>query len=456
MSKILVIEDDRNVCWAFEEFLRDGGHEVTSASSAEEGLEAIGREAPDLIVLDVRLPGMSGIDALPEIRKRGCGAPVVVITAHGTMDTAIQAIQRGAFEYLLKPIDLEKAAEVIERALRTGGTGAQGPVIARAPEPHEMLGTHPAMQELFKQIGAVSQSDVTVLVSGSSGAGKELAARAIHRHSGRAEKAFVAVDCARLPETLAESELYGHERGAFTGAADRRLGHFERANGGTVFLDEVGELSLDLQKKLLRFLDENVFERIGGSQLLHTDVRVIAATNRPLAQLVESGKFREDLYYRLNVVRIHIPDLRDRGEDIVLLATHFLSQVAPAKSFSAEALRAFSGYAWPGNVRELRNAVQHAAVLSKGEVVMVHDLPRSVMADRGSTADELDAVVCRLADEELKGEAPENLYAMALARFERPLIQRVLEFTGGNQVRAARILGLHRTTLRKKIAEYGL
>lgn len=456
MSKILVIEDDRNVCWAFEEFLRDGGHQVTAASSAEEGLGTLARDAPDLIVLDVRLPGMSGIDALPEIRRKGCRAPVVVITAHGTMDTAIQAIQRGAFEYLLKPIDLEQAGEVIERALRVGGAGTQGRVEARVLEAHEMLGTHPVMQEVFKQIGAVSQSDVSVLISGSSGAGKELAARAVHRHSRRAEMPFVAVDCARLPETLAESELYGHERGAFTGAADRRVGHFERAHGGTVFLDEVGELSLDLQKKLLRFLDENVFERIGGSELLHTDVRVIAATNRPLAQLVESGRFREDLYYRLNVVTIHIPGLRDRGEDIVLLATHFLSQVASSKSFSPEALRALSDCAWPGNVRELRNAVQHAAVLSKGEVVRAEDLPPSVMESHARVVDDLDAAVSRFADEELKGEATEDLYASALARFERPLIQRVLEFTGGNQLRAARILGLHRTTLRKKIAEYGL
>jgi DNA-binding NtrC family response regulator len=264
------------------------------------------------------------------------------------------------------------------------------------------------------------------------------------------------VDCARLPETLAESELYGHERGAFTGAVDRRIGHFERANGGTVFLDEVGELSPDLQKKLLRFLDENVFERIGGTELLRTDVRVLAATHRPLRELVAAGQFREDLYYRLNVVTVHIPDLRERQEDIELLATHFLRQATPAKALSREALEALRAYRWPGNVRELRNSVQHAAVMSKGNLVTVEDLPPSVREAEPGVEDDFEAAVRRLVDEELKGEPPDDLHASSVARLERLVIRQVLDFTGGNQFRAARILGLHRTTLRKKIAEYGL
>jgi two-component system nitrogen regulation response regulator GlnG len=255
---------------------------------------------------------------------------------------------------------------------------------------------------------------------------------------------------------LAESELYGHERGAFTGAVDRRIGHFERANGGTVFLDEVGELSLDLQKKLLRFLDENVFERIGGTELLRTDVRVLAATHRPLRELVAAGRFREDLYYRLNVVTIHIPDLRERREDIELLAVHFLHQAAPTKAFSTGALEALRDHHWPGNVRELRNSVQHAAVMSKGDLVTVEDLPPSIREAEPGAEDEFEAAVRRLVDEELKGGPPEDLHASSVVRLERIVIRRVLDFTGGNQFRAARILGLHRTTLRKKIAEYGL
>ena len=301
----------------------------------------------------------------------------------------------------------------------------------------------------------MSQSEVTVLISGSSGTGKELAARGIHRHSHRAEKPFIAVDCARLPETLAESELYGHERGAFTGAVEQRLGHFERANGGTVFLDEIGELSPDLQKKLLRFLEEKVVERVGGDEEIKVDVRLIAATHRPLRELVDSGSFRADLFYRLNVVTLHLPDLRDRREDIELLANHFLKEVSPSKAFSEEATAALQDHLWPGNVRELKNAVQHAAVLSRGATIQTSDLPETLSeheADQG----ELSLAVRRLVDTHLKGEPTEQLYETLIKSFERPLIQRVLEFTGGNQRRAAGILGMHRTTLRKKVAEYGL
>ncbi|MBI2191115.1 MAG: sigma-54-dependent Fis family transcriptional regulator [Planctomycetes bacterium] len=460
MSKILLIEDDRNVCWALEEFIKDSGHEVVSASSAEEGLSRLTQVRPDLIFLDVRLPGMSGLDALPEIRARDCAAPVVVITAHGNMDTAIQAIQRGAFEYLTKPIDLDQVGGLMDRALAAGG-------VRRVPVPagdaeralagtDPLLGSHPLMQEVFKQIGAVSQSDLTVLIEGGSGTGKELAARAIHRHSHRAAGPFVAVDCARLPETLAESELYGHERGAFTGAAERHLGHFERAQGGTVLLDEIGDLSPPLQKKLLRFLQERAFERVGGSQPVHSDVRVLAATHRPLQSLVQSGQFREDLYFRLHVVVIRIPDLRDRPEDIDLLAFHFLGQAAPGKAFSMPALEALRRHTWPGNVRELRNAVEHAAVLSRSSTIQIEDLPESARSGATHSREEIERVVRRLVDESLRGEPSQGLHALLLPRLERPLLQRVLEFTGGNQVRAARLLGLHRTTLRKKIAEYGL
>ncbi|MDP6110629.1 MAG: sigma-54 dependent transcriptional regulator [Planctomycetota bacterium] len=454
MPKILIIEDDRNVCWAFEEFLKDIGHESASASSAEEGIELLEKERPDLILLDVKLPGMTGIEALPVIREK-CKGPIIVITAHGTMDTAIQAIQRGAFEYLTKPIDLDNAAEVINRALASGPMPSPNAQPPPASLPLEMLGSHPLMQEVFKQIGAVSQSEVTVLISGSSGTGKELAARGIHRHSHRAEKPFIAVDCARLPETLAESELYGHERGAFTGAVEQRLGHFERANGGTVFLDEIGELSPDLQKKLLRFLEEKVVERVGGDEEIKVDVRLIAATHRPLRELVDSGSFRADLFYRLNVVTLHLPDLRDRREDIELLANHFLKEVSPSKAFSEEATAALQDHLWPGNVRELKNAVQHAAVLSRGATIQTSDLPETLSeheADQG----ELSLAVRRLVDTHLKGEPTEQLYETLIKSFERPLIQRVLEFTGGNQRRAAGILGMHRTTLRKKVAEYGL
>lgn len=454
MSKILIIEDDRNVCWAFEEFLKDIGHRTVAASSAEEGMQLLEKERPDLILLDVKLPGMTGIEALPQIREK-CEAPIIVITAHGTMDTAVQAIQRGAYEYLTKPIDLDKAAEVISLALSSGPMSPPDERPPAASLPLEMLGTHPLMQEVFKQIGAVAQSDITVLISGRSGTGKELAARGIHRHSHRAEKPFIAVDCARLPETLAESELYGHERGAFTGAVDQRIGHFERADGGTVFLDEIGELSPELQKKLLRFLEQKVVERVGGEKEIKVDVRLIAATHRPLRALVDSGKFREDLFYRLNVMTLHLPDLRDRIEDIELLANHFLKQVSPSKTFSKEAAAVLLKHLWPGNVRELRNAVQHSSVLSRGATIQLADLPKTLcepIADQG----ELDTAVKRLVDTHLQGEPTDQLYETLTKEFERPLLQRVLEFTGGNQRRAAGILGMHRTTLRRKVAEYGL
>jgi DNA-binding NtrC family response regulator len=454
MPKILIIEDDRNVCWAFEEFLKDIGYSAVAASSAEEGIELLTKESPDLILLDVKLPGMTGIEALPEIREK-CAAPIIVITAHGTMDTAIQAIQRGAYEYLTKPIDLDKAAEVISRALSSGPMPSAQEEPPAVSQSLEMFGTHPLMQEVFKQIGAVAQSEVTVLISGSSGTGKELAARGIHRHSHRTKKSFIAVDCARLPETLAESELYGHERGAFTGAIEQRIGHFERADGGTVFLDEVGELSPELQKKLLRFLEEKVVERVGGDEEIKVDVRLIAATHRPLRALVDSGEFREDLFYRLNVVTLHLPDLRDRPEDIELLANHFLKQTSPSKTFSKEATARLLKHLWPGNVRELKNAVQHAAVLSRGATIQVSDLPNTLGESRDNQG-ELGHAVRRLVDSHLQGEPLDQLYETLTKDFERPLIQRVLEFTGGNQRRAAGILGMHRTTLRKKVAEYGL
>ena len=456
MSRILLIEDDRNICWAFREFLQDNGHEVSVASCAEEGLEHLGQGTADLVLLDVRLPGMSGLDALEEIRRREPELPVVVMTAFGSMDTAIKAIQRGAYEYLTKPIDLDEAYKVIRTALGSPRVTGSGKADSEQGRGGELMGTHPLMQEVFKQIAMLSRSDVTVLIQGSSGTGKELAARAIHQHSERSSNPFVAIDCARLPESLAESEFYGHERGAFTGATERRLGQFERAAGGTVLLDEVGELSASHQKKLLRFLEERTFERVGGNEPVETDIRILAATHRSLDRLVNEGEFREDLFFRLNVVSLRLPDLKDRKGDIPPLACHFLDLISPEREFSEEALAVLDSYHWPGNVRELRNAVEHAAVMSRHSRIMAQHLPSSVTGGVLSAQDALGTCIQQMVDEALVAEPDGGLHEDLMSRFERPVVQRVLAFTGGNLARAARLLGLHRATLRKKIQEYGL
>jgi len=457
-ASIFVVDDEPGICRALERFFAGRGDACRSFARAEEALAAAEAAPPDLVILDVRLPGMSGIDALPRFRALSPAPAVVVVTAHGTLDVAVDAVRLGAFDYLAKPMDLARVAAVADRAL-----AARAAAVAPDPgaDPSSLLvGRSGAMQDVFKKIGALALSEVPVLVTGESGTGKEMVARAIHRASRRAGGPFEPVDCASLPETLFESELFGHERGAFTGAVARRVGRLERSEGGTLFLDEVAEIPPASQAKLLRFLETRTFERLGGSGPATVDARVVAATHRDLAERIRQGLFREDLFYRLDVITIRIPPLRERPEDIPLLVAHFLAQDrgGPSGGISREALDRLMAHPWPGNVRELRNAVEHARVLARGTPILPGHLPPAIGGGAGAAAAEDDAliraVVRRLVAD--AGDAEGDLHGRLSARFEKPLLEEVLARTGGNQVRAAKILGIHRTTLRERMERYGI
>jgi DNA-binding NtrC family response regulator len=476
LATILVVDDDSGVSWAFSRFLEKEGHRALSASSAEEGLELAGSQRPEMVFLDVRLPGMSGLEAAERLRDLLPGVPVVVMTGHGTLSTAVEAVRGGAFDYLLKPVSLETVRAVVLRALsaREGRPALESAREQLADFPPEALlvGRSAAMQDLYRQIAAASAGEATVLLQGESGSGKELAARAIHLHSARSGGPFVAVNCAGLPETLLESELFGHARGAFTGAVAARTGRLEAAAGGTLLLDEVGEMSPAMQAKLLRFLESRCYERVGESETRQADVRVISATNRDLRDLVSAGVFREDLYYRLDVLRIELPPLRDRPDDVPLLVAHFTAGrggEGPRAEITPEALAVLERYEWPGNVRELRNCLEHAMALARGSgAVGLEHLPEHVVRAAGESPGGaggleagIDRMVRQLARRMIEQAAKENrevrdVHAEAVRVAERAAIAEVLAAVGGNQVQAAKRLGMHRTTLRKKIDEYGL
>ncbi|HOX05999.1 MAG TPA: sigma-54 dependent transcriptional regulator [Planctomycetota bacterium] len=474
MATVLVIDDDSGVSRALAMLLGREGHRALAASSAEEGLELAERERPAAVFMDVRLPGMSGLEALVRMRALLPDSPVMVMTGHGTLSTAVEAVRKGAFDYLSKPLSVETARAALNRALAQGAArsaldGARQDLADFPPETL-LVGRSAAMQALYRQLAAAAAADATVLLSGESGTGKELAARAIHLHSARGSGPFVAVNCAGLPETLLETELFGHVRGAFTGAVANRTGRVEAADGGTLFLDEVGEMSPGMQAKLLRFLESRTFERLGESEPRRADVRVISATNRDLAAAVRAGAFREDLFYRLDVLRIVLPPLRERREDVPLLVAHFLSgsgnRAGRPTEISREALSALEAHDWPGNVRELRNCLDRAAALAgTGGTVGVEHLPPGMAGSGGpgGLPGSIDALARRLACEMLAahraGPDPSGdgtIHAEAVRLAERAVIAEVLAAVGGNQVQAARELGLHRTTLRKKIEEYGL
>jgi DNA-binding NtrC family response regulator len=456
MPKVLVVDDEESIVWAFRRLVEGMGHGFLSAPTAERGLELVRRERPDLVFLDVKLPGMSGLDALEEARRACPRAKFVVITAHGSLDAAMRAMKLGAVEYLAKPVDLERARAIVEAAVR-------GPALDPDVERRrgagagagEIIGTSALMQEVFKKVAAVAPSEANVLFVGESGTGKELLARAVHYNSSRAGGPFEAINCAAIPETLLESELYGHERGAFTGAVRRKPGKFEVADGGTVFLDEVGELPASAQAKLLRFLEERRFERVGGTEAVRVDVRIVAATNRNLEERVREGRFREDLYFRLNVVKIEIPPLRERREDLPALVAHFLD-LAGGAGITREAMEVLERHSWPGNVRELRNAIERGVVLARGGPIRPEHLPETVLSARGPEEKDLDARV-REAVERLMAEGtPGELFRQVEARWEKAVLRKALEITGGNQVKASELLGINRMTLRKKIEQYGL
>jgi two-component system, NtrC family, response regulator AtoC len=470
MPTLLVVDDEPAIQHAFQRAF--GGGEITlrSAATAAEALALLDRDRPDVIVLDVYLPDASGLDTFHRVRAIDARIPVILVTGHGTTDLAIEAIKEGAFEYLLKPLELAELRGLIDRALRSSRlmrVPASMPEVEPNPPSGDLLiGRCPAMQEVYKAIGRVARQDVTVLVSGETGTGKELVARAIYQHGHRAAKPFLAVNCAAIPEPLLESELFGHEKGAFTGADRKRIGKFEQCNGGTIFLDEVGEMTPLTQAKVLRLIQEQRFERVGGDDTVRTDVRVIAATNADLDKMVEDGRFRRDLYFRLKVFTIHLPPLRDRGDDIDLLVEHFVKRSGqelgkPVREVRSEAMAALRAYPWPGNVRELQSALKQALLQMRGSVLAVDYLPAAVAGRAASgtpePSDGSDGVFNW--DEFVAGhiaEGTENLYAESLERMEREVLVRVLRHTDGNQLQAARLLGITRGSLRNKIRTLGI
>ena len=468
MPHILIADDEDSLRWVLEKGLRKAGYEVTSVKDGAAAIRAVEGEPFDLVFLDIRMPGVDGLAALARMREARPDACVVVMTAHGTMETAIQAMQRGAYDYLTKPFDLDEVLLLAERALEAGRltlevarlrTGLQ-----EVREFSALIGRHPRMQDVYKTIGRIAGTDVTVLLRGESGTGKELVARAVHHYSRRAGRPFVAVSCAAIPGTLLESEMFGHERGAFTDAKERRLGKFELAHGGTLYLDEIGDMPLELQGKLLRALQERTIERLGGHEPIRVDVRVLAATNRDLEVAMRDGKFREDLYYRLNVVTLSLPPLRERRRDIPLLVDHFLAKYATElgeRGVAPDALDRLVGYEWPGNVRELENVVQRAMVMATSGVILPEHLPIGPVSAAASVAVDasLEEIIERRLVECVRGlreHTSANLYDLMLGLVEKPLLRAVLRETGGNQVRAAQILGINRNTLRKKLTEHGI
>ncbi len=474
MPILLVIDDNRTVSHMVTRAFENEGVEVLSAQTAAEGLEQVRSAKPDTVLLDIVLPNTSGLDLFREIHSIDPKLPVIFITAGGTSETAIEAMKLGAFDYLLKPLNLPKLKELVRSALDTRHR-MQVPVGLAASDLHAGLGDmfvgrSDAALEVYKAIGRVAPQDVTVLIRGESGTGKELVARAIYQHSGRSRGPFMAVNCAAIADSLLESELFGHEKGSFTGADSRRIGKFEQCSGGTIFLDEVGDTSPLLQAKMLRLLQQQQFERVGGNQTIQTDVRIIAATNRPLEEMVEEGSFRADLFYRLNVFTVQIPPLRERKDDLLLLVDYCLARFKnelghpEIEGMSPEAVEAMQRYGWPGNVRELQSVVRKAILNSAGPIVVVKDLPtelRGIVRNPGGAGAEAPPEGSAESDlrpflERRIAAGTEELYAEALERMERYVITRVLEETEGNQSQASRMLGITRGSLRNKIRSLGI
>jgi two-component system nitrogen regulation response regulator GlnG len=467
-ARILIADDEDSLRWVLEKGLRQAGYDVSSAKDGESALRVFEAEPCDLVLLDIRMPGIDGLAVLARLRERHPDVHVVVMTAHGTMETAIQAMQKGAYDYIAKPFDLDEMLLLVERALSarrlTQEVARLRTGLQEVREFSALIGRHPRMQDVYKTIGRIAGSDVTVLLRGESGTGKELVARAIHHYSRRSGRAFVGVSCAAIPGTLLESEMFGHERGAFTDAKERKLGKFELAHGGTLYLDEIGDMPVELQTKLLRALQERAIERVGGQESIRIDVRVLAATNRDLEALMREGRFREDLYYRLNVVTLNLPPLRERRRDIPLLVEHFLAKYAEEigeRGVAPDALDRLVGHEWPGNVRELENVIQRAMVMATSGVILPEHLPIGPVSAAASVA--VDATLEEIIERKLldcvrglRERSSANLYDLIVGLVEKPLLRAVLRETGGNQVRAAQILGINRNTLRKKLTEHGI
>ena len=459
MPTLLVIDDEPSVCYSFRRVFDGGDVRVLTAASAAKGLEQVREGGPDVVVLDLQLPDRSGLEVFGEIRALDPKRPVIFITAHGTTDTAIEAMKGGAFDYLVKPVDLERLSQILDRAFEAARLMHVPPVLPAEDKGERIIGRSLVMQEMCKAIGRIAPQDVNVLILGESGAGKELVARALYHHSRRADQPFLPINCAALPEHLLESELFGHEQGAFTGATRRRIGKFEQCEGGTLFLDEIGDMSPALQAKMLRVLQEQRFERVGSNETLHTHVRVLAATNRDLERLVQEGRFRQDLYYRLNVVTVRVPPLRERLDDVAELAHYFLFRFdrelgLDLRAFAPATLELLQGYPWPGNVRELQSAIKQAMLNASGHILLPEFLPEYLLrspalplpAGRDATDFDFGGLV-----ESLLQRGEKEVYGKVVEAVEKALFTRVLRHTRGHQAQASEVLGLNRTTLRHKL-----
>ena len=471
MQKLLIVDDEPNVLYSFRKGLSSEAVAVTTAETGHEAIHLVQQGTADAVILDVRLPDMSGLEAFDRIRQLDPRLPVIIVTAHSTTETAIDAMKRGAFDYLLKPVDVYQLRSLVAKALELSLLQHSPSALEASVEDEDaaegvgIVGRSPAMQEVYKSIGRVAREDVTVLILGESGTGKELIARAIRHHSRRRDGPFLAINCAALPEPLLESELFGHERGAFTGAERRRIGKFEQAHGGTLFLDEVGDMAPATQAKVLRVLQDGQFERVGGNQTIATDVRILAATNQDLEAKIRADEFREDLLYRLNGFTLRLPPLRERLNDLPLLVENALrlsnqEVTKPARSVAPETMRLLESYHWPGNVRELQSVIKYAVVHAVSDVITPECLPEPCRRRRGSGgtaqagADELlpvADVVRRLLQTDTSG-----VYRQLLTRIDRVILTEVMQHVRGNQVHASQCLGISRTTLRSKLSSLGL
>ncbi|MEN9733976.1 MAG: hypothetical protein RLZ45_1971, partial [Verrucomicrobiota bacterium] len=487
MEKLLLIDDEADVQYSFRRIFDSPNLQLFTASSGEEGVKLVQKVKPDLVISDIRMAGINGLETLRRIRALDPRLPVILMTAYGTTQTAIEAMKLGAYDYLLKPFEVPRLKELVDQALKAARESRKAvstkPMLEAEDYESGIIGRSEAMQSVFKLIGQVTATEATVLITGESGTGKELVARSIFHNSQRSQRPFLAINCAAIAENLLESELFGHEKGAFTGATSQRIGKFEQCHSGTIFLDEIGDMSLATQTKILRVLQSGTFERVGGNQTVQVDVRVIAATNKPLEEAVAARQFREDLFYRLNVVRIQMPALRDRRSDIRLLVDYFLRRLAdPAakpKSIGPETLALLESYHWPGNVRELENVLRRATVVAKGQAILPSDLPAEVShvgttspaaagtsspASSGTpgpataapaTSEPQAAGLAGLAQSLFRmGRADPKL--KVLPAVERVLVIEALKETRGNQVQAARLLGITRATLRKRIEKFGI
>ena len=470
IKRILVADDEESIRWVLSKALSKQGYQVDLATNGQQALEMGRQKNYDLAVLDIKMPGLSGLDLLTRFQEERPDTLVVIMTAESSMKNAVEAMKRGAYDYITKPFDLDTLDAIILKAQKAAEVGEEVARLKDELKEHYQLdraiiGQSPPMQALYKVLGKIAPSDVTVLIVGESGTGKELVARAIHFNSQRLGKPFVALNCAAIPRELLESELFGHEKGSFTGATERKTGKFEQANGGTLFLDEIGDMPLELQAKLLRVLQEREITRTGGTATIRVDVRIIAATNQNLKKKVQEREFREDLFYRLNVVPVELPPLRQRREDLPLLVDYFLDRAREeyqtnARSVTPEAMALLQGHPWPGNVRELEHALQRAALLSPDALLGPADFPDllSEQTAEGNSASLEGLIAAKLQGSLMQIDLQEmnNLYDMVLHQMERPLINIVLDKTRGNQVRAAEVLGINRNTLRKKIQTLGI